>query len=385
MEYSFFGIKTDAKNIGLIAVFLCACLIMTGHFIYKAGPAAAKGVSFIQAGRAESGGAAPGSGATDGGTADGVVASGVGAGKATTDKAAAGSGATDGGAADGGAGGNAAKRVQEGAAAKDGVDAADANLAAAGAYADDAAGAYDAATGTAGGTPGAAGAANAAGRADPGDAGEDVPVRDGYLVPSAISYAASIPDAEKIYVYVTGAVKKPGVYALPRSSMVIDAIERAGGFTAQADAENVNMVFRLESNAMLNVKRKPGQAAARSGISGDSGAAAQGAGKIMPNDNPAGSELYGSAVEITYDSDDVLLTGDNAAQPGDDSSGAVRININAASAKELESLPGIGKATADKIIEYRSKQKFTRIEDLMKVNGIKQAKFDALKDYISCS
>ena len=59
------------------------------------------------------------------------------------------------------------------------------------------------------------------------------------------------------------------------------------------------------------------------------------------------------------------------------------ININTASQLELESLSGIGTSTATKIIEYRNKNgDFQQIEDIMKVNGIGEAKFDLIKDYI---
>lgn len=59
------------------------------------------------------------------------------------------------------------------------------------------------------------------------------------------------------------------------------------------------------------------------------------------------------------------------------------ININTASQLELESLSGIGTSTATKIIEYRNKNgDFQQIEDIMKVNGIGEAKFDLIKNYI---
>ncbi len=60
-----------------------------------------------------------------------------------------------------------------------------------------------------------------------------------------------------------------------------------------------------------------------------------------------------------------------------------RISINTASKEELCTLPGIGKGTADKIIAYRSEHLFQTIEDLMKVKGIGQVKFDKLKDLIT--
>ena len=59
-----------------------------------------------------------------------------------------------------------------------------------------------------------------------------------------------------------------------------------------------------------------------------------------------------------------------------------KININTASKDMLQNLDGIGEKTAEKIIEYRKNNKFQKIEDIMEVSGIGEAKFEAIKDYI---
>jgi len=177
-------------------------------------------------------------------------------------------------------------------------------------------------------------------------------------------------DSNKVYIYVTGAVVKPGVYALEKSSMVVDAVEMAGGLTAEADEENINMVYKLESNAMLNIKRKTVEVPAQSAA--DDGEA------------DSGDELYGSGVTITSDYDGQLIEmeSDDGSTGGENGSES-RMNINTASKELLATLPGIGSATANNIITYREKNGgFSKIEDIMKVSGIKQAKFDAIKDLI---
>lgn len=59
------------------------------------------------------------------------------------------------------------------------------------------------------------------------------------------------------------------------------------------------------------------------------------------------------------------------------------VNLNTASAEELSTLKGIGESTAQKIIEYRSTHKFSSIEDVMKIKGIGQKKFDSIKKDLS--
>ena len=59
------------------------------------------------------------------------------------------------------------------------------------------------------------------------------------------------------------------------------------------------------------------------------------------------------------------------------------ININTASITELDSLPGVGEVTAQRIVEYRQQHSFTRIEDIMQVKGIGEAKFNKMKDRLT--
>lgn len=143
-----------------------------------------------------------------------------------------------------------------------------------------------------------------------------------------------------IWVYVVGEVEQPGVYALSSGAMVSEAIEAAGGFTEQGDAEAINLVAVLGENTMIKIPAK-GERTEDSTwlISGSvSGQAAQSAGKI---------------------------------------------NINTASQEGLCTLSGIGENTAKKIINYReSNGPFKTIEDIMKVPGIKESKFEAIKEDI---
>lgn len=146
-----------------------------------------------------------------------------------------------------------------------------------------------------------------------------------------------------ITVYVSGAVARPGLYELPAGIRAQEAVEAAGGFTEVANQEKVNLAKKLKDGSQVNV--------------------------------PA---LKGSKK---------VITGTNAsagtASVGSQQKQAGLININTASITELDSLPGVGEVTAQRIIEYRQQHSFTRIEDIMQVKGIGEAKFNKMKDRLT--
>jgi len=148
-----------------------------------------------------------------------------------------------------------------------------------------------------------------------------------------------LPAAE-ITVYVSGAVNKPGVVTLPEKARVVDAVNLCGGVLASADAGKINMAQALKDGMQIVVPEKLAA-------------------------NSSGNEVQSKA-----------------AAPAGSSSNL--ININTADAKELDRLPGVGPAMAQRIIEYRTTSgAFQAIEDLKKVHGMGAAKFEKLKDKVS--
>lgn len=146
-----------------------------------------------------------------------------------------------------------------------------------------------------------------------------------------------------IRVYVSGAVLRPGVYALPWDGRVEDAVAAAGGGAADADLSRVNLALRLRDEQQIYV---PGHAEAVT--------------PILPTPPPPTSSTHTSRT------------------PGQ------KININTASAAELEALPGIGPVLAQRIIDYRQANgPFGRLEDIKKVKGIGDKTFEDLKDLIA--
>lgn len=178
-------------------------------------------------------------------------------------------------------------------------------------------------------------------------------------------------ETEEIKVYIIGCVNNPGIVTLKKGQMIYEAIEAAGGATKEADIENINMVYKLEENVMLNILPKDRAFASEKGQS-----------------NPGGEKSTdaGGGIQIIRDEGDSLLIYTGGTQGKENSLAALaeKININTASIAELDTLPGIGKVTAESIIKYRQQYgKFKKIDDIMKVPGIKESKFEKIKDFIT--
>lgn len=141
----------------------------------------------------------------------------------------------------------------------------------------------------------------------------------------------------EVIVYVSGAVNHPGVIRLASGARALDAIDGAGGLLPIADAAKLNMAQPLRDGMQIHVPARAGKS------------------------NTAGAEQS-------------QTTGQTAD----------RININTAGAQELDRLPGIGPSIAEKIIQYRETNgNFGVIEDLKKVPGIGESKYNKMKDRIS--
>ena len=149
-----------------------------------------------------------------------------------------------------------------------------------------------------------------------------------------------------VVVHVTGAVSSPGVVALPPGSRVTDAINAVGGASADADTEQLNLARVLTDGEQIRVPR---------------------IGEVLPDPAP---QPGGAATPSV------------GTAPGKTNGGASgTININTASASELEKLPGIGPALAQRIVEYRdSHGPFASVDALTDVPGIGKAKLEGLRE-----
>ena len=139
-----------------------------------------------------------------------------------------------------------------------------------------------------------------------------------------------------IFVDIKGAVKNPGVYQMKVGDRVKDALDAAGGLTAEADSQKVNLAQRVEDQMVIVVPKVGEEAEAI----------------------PAGAMSK------------------EASKEG-------KVNINTATVEELKTLKGVGEKKAEAIIEYRKKNgSFKTKEDLMKVRGIGKKLFESFEERI---
>ncbi|WP_203579555.1 ComEA family DNA-binding protein [Microbacterium hibisci] len=154
------------------------------------------------------------------------------------------------------------------------------------------------------------------------------------VVVEATPSAAAEATAE-LYVHVSGAVRSPGLYVLVAGARAVDAIAAAGGFADDADRGAVNLARTLDDGEQLAVPRQGEAAATVTGAAGPPGAA-----------------------------------------------GAL-VDLNTADAAQLETLPRIGPALAERIVSWREDNGgFTSVEDLLAVPGIGDKMLEALRDLV---
>ena len=150
--------------------------------------------------------------------------------------------------------------------------------------------------------------------------------------------AANLP----VVVEVRGEVEAPGVFALSPGARLQDAIAAAGGLSREADLSTVNLARRLRDGELVVILALP-----------------------APGSTPT-----------------ILTAG--AGDAAEDS--RARININTATANELESLPGVGEVTAARIVAYREQNgPFRSVDDLIHVQGISDRTIDEFRDLVTTS
>jgi competence protein ComEA len=165
-----------------------------------------------------------------------------------------------------------------------------------------------------------------------------------------------------VRVHITGAVNAPGLYALPQNSILQDAIDAAGGFTSQADPSGLNLAELLTDGKQIAIPT------------------------ILPTLPPtptlAPTATTGPGTPTPTPEPTATPANVTSSQPP--AASGQLVNINTATLAELDTLPRIGPAIAQRIIDYREANgPFTTIEQIMNIKGIGPATFDKLKDLIT--
>ena len=163
-----------------------------------------------------------------------------------------------------------------------------------------------------------------------------VEVRAATALPAPATSATSSPDVVPILVDVAGWVRRPGVYEFHDGDRVIDAIDAAGGARRGAALDALNLAAPLADGTQILVPRR--QASGPVGSVGSVG---------------------------------------SGATPS-------KVNINAASAAELEALPGVGEVIAQRIVDYRTANgPFGSVDDLLDVSGIGEVTLENIRDLVT--
>ena len=160
------------------------------------------------------------------------------------------------------------------------------------------------------------------------------------------STAAGALTTASVTVHVAGAVQHPGVVTLPAGSRAVDAVDAAGGLAPGADADRVNLAAPLADGTRLAVplvgQPIPTEVA-------------------VPSATPAGSG-----------------SGPTAATPG------TPVDLNTADVTQLDTLPGVGPATAAAIVAHREEHgPFSTVDGLLDVRGIGEGRLDAVRDLVT--
>ena len=157
-------------------------------------------------------------------------------------------------------------------------------------------------------------------------------------------------ETTKIVVHVSGAVRNEGIVELKEKSRIADAIEMVGGVTEDAYMKDVNLATILEDGMKIYIPTK------------------EEVEKQRENTNDS----------VSKDTNlDIYNNSSNTRKKNN------KVNINTATKEELDTLPGIGESTANKIISYREeKGNFKSIEEIKEVSGIGDSKYEQIKNLI---
>lgn len=174
---------------------------------------------------------------------------------------------------------------------------------------------------------------------------------------------SSDEETKSFAVFITGAAQRPGVYYLDEGARIDDALKIAGGATSLAHLPSVNLAAPVHDAMHIYIPTK----------------------EEVKNSSFNPLELVSSYKSLEQKEQEAAAgaPATSSSTPKSFASGG-KINVNKANATELELLPGVGPATAQKIIDERTKNgAFINAEDLLRVSGIGEKKLESMRDSLA--
>lgn len=178
-----------------------------------------------------------------------------------------------------------------------------------------------------------------------------------------------VENTKRYHVDVKGAVKNAGVYELEEGSMVIDAINLAGGLNNNASTQYVNLAYPVDEAMVIYIYTKN---------------------EVKNMNNPTENVCNCPTIDTSTckDSSIIINSSEKKESSSDtstkDETVSSKVSINTGTLEELMTLSGIGEAKAKAIIEYRTNNGlFQKLEDIMNVSGIGESAYQKIKDYIT--
>lgn len=169
----------------------------------------------------------------------------------------------------------------------------------------------------------------------------------------------------KIHVDISGALKQPGVFCLEEGAMVIDAVTKAGGFTSKVAyrfvSRKINLSQKLVDNQKIYI---PFEDEMECTVL-----------SFLPQTKEVQNIVLNSG-KMTFPTSEQEQETSNTVVPNPQTDGSGCVNINTATASQLETLRGVGPSVSQKIIDGRP---YASIEDLKNVSGIGEALFKKIK------
>lgn len=171
---------------------------------------------------------------------------------------------------------------------------------------------------------------------------------------AATTPPAAVSVADEVVVHVSGAVASEGVVELPAGARVVDALDAVGGARRAARTDQLNLARPIRDGEQVHVPTAREALITRSGPAAGETTASPGVGAV----GSAGAKADGSA--------------------------AATVNLNQATATELEALPGVGPVLAARLVEHRDATGgFTSVDELLEVEGIGEKTLAELRDHVS--